>query len=219
MSPMTTMFRSLKLATLALVVALGLVAGMMVYWTQPVSKAVFSATDITGVEWGRDFELVDHNGRRRTLADFRGKIVLVFFGYTNCPDACPTALAELAQVVQRLGADAERAQVLFITTDPARDTAERLKTYVTAFHPSFLGLRGTPEQTAQVAKDFKIYFEAEEPKGDGHAGHGSEARQYMVQHSTGILVFDRTGRLRLHIGANGRSVDDMVHDVKLLIAS
>ena len=212
------MSRSIKLVALALVLALGLAVGLIVYQTQPASKAVFKATDVSAVEWGRDFELVDHYAQRRTLADFRGKVVMVFFGYTNCPDVCPTAVAEMAQVVQRLGADGNRVQVLFITTDPARDTAERLATYVTAFHPSFLGLRGTPEQIAQVAKDFKVYYQADEPKGS-HTAHADEARQYLVMHTSGIFVFDRTGRLRLYVSAAKRSVDDMVHDVKLLLGS
>lgn len=209
----------MKLVALLLVLTLGLALGMVAYRTQPASKAVFKSTDIADVQWGRDFELVDHHGQRRTLADFRGKVVMVFFGYTNCPDVCPTALAEMAQVVQRLGADGKRVQVLFITTDPARDTAERLAKYVSAFHPSFLGLRGTPEQTAQLAKDFKVYYQADEPKPDDHAGHGNDDRQYMVQHSSGIFVFDPAGKLRLYISATNRSVDDMIHDVKLLFGS
>ena len=213
------MSRSIKLAILAVVLALGLAFGLSVYLTQSGSKAVFKATDVSAVQWGRDFDLVDHNGQRRALVDFRGRAVMVFFGYTNCPDVCPTALAEMAQVVQRLGAEGERVQVLFITTDPARDTAERLATYVLAFHPSFLGLRGTAEQTAQLAKDFKVYYQADEPKPDDHAGHGNEDRQYMVQHSSGIFVFDPAGKLRLYISATNRSVDDMIHDVKLLLGS
>lgn len=211
--------RFIKLVALLLVVALGVAVGVVAYRTQPASQSLFKATDIAGVQWGRDFDLVDHHGRRRTLADFRGKVVMVFFGYTNCPDVCPTALAEMGQLVQRLGADGKRVQVLFVTTDPARDTAERLATYVPAFHPSFLGLRGTPEQTAQLAKKFKVYYEAEKTKGDSHAGHGEDAPQYMVQHTSGIFAFDPAGQLRLYISAGKRSVDDMVHDVKLLLAS
>src|SRR3972149_4931963 len=112
------------------------------------SAKKFHATDISSVDWARGFELTDHTGRQRTLADFRGKVVLVFFGFTNCPDACPTAMAEMAQVVDRLGPDGARVQVIFITVDPERDTAEVLSKYVPAFHPSFISLRGTPGDTA-----------------------------------------------------------------------
>ncbi|MGH8696817.1 MAG: SCO family protein, partial [Burkholderiales bacterium] len=124
--------------------------------TPPASK--FHATDITGVDWARGFELTDPTGQRRTLADFRGKVVLVFFGFTNCPDACPTAMAEMAQVVDRLGPDGARVQALFITVDPERDTADVLAKYVPAFHPSFIGLRGSPEDIARTAKEFKVYY-------------------------------------------------------------
>ena len=213
----TQMSRSLASAVLALLLALGLAVGMTVYFIQPASKPAFKSTDISGVGWGRDFDLVDHMGKRRALADFRGKVVMVFFGYSNCPDVCPTALADMAQVVQRLGTDGERVQALFITTDPARDTAERLAAYVTAFHLSFLGLRGTPEQITQLAKEFKVYYLAEKPTTDAHAHHDEKAQQYMVQHTSGIFVFDPDGRLRLYVGAADRSVDDMVNDVKLLL--
>lgn len=175
----------------------------------------FQGTDISAVQWGRGFDLTDHTGRRRTLADFKGKVVLLFFGFTNCPDACPTALAEMAQVVKQVGAD--RVQGLFVTVDPERDTLEKLAGYVPAFHPSFLGLRGSPEQTAQVAKEFKIYFQAQKADKGSHAGHGAGQGSYMVDHSTGIYVFDTQGRARLYIRANDRSVGAMVHDVKLLL--
>lgn len=211
--------RAIKLLFVVLALALGLVGGILVYNMRSTPTDPFKATDITGVQWAREFDLVDHNGRRRTLVDFRGKIVLLFFGYTNCPDACPTALAEMAQVVERLGPDGKRVQGLFITTDPARDTAQRLATYVPAFHPSFLGLRGTPDEIQRIAKDFKVYFRADVPVADAHAAHGSESANYMVNHSTGILVFDRNARVRLYVGAQGRSVEAMVHDVKLLLKS
>lgn len=211
------MSRAKKLLILVLALALGLATSIAFYVTRQSPKEAFIATDITGVPWARDFELVDHNGERRTLADFRGKVVLLFFGFTNCPDACPTGLAEMSQVVERLGPEGKQVQGLFITTDPARDTAQRLATYVTAFHPSFLGLRGTPEETAEVAKAFKVYFRSNAPAADEHAGHGKESSNYMVDHSTGILAFDRAGRARLYVGSHDRSVDAMVHDVALLL--
>ena len=214
------MSRASKLSVIALALVTGLVAGVAAYKFQRPPEDTFRGTDITGVQWARDFELTDHTGRVRRMADFRGKVVIVFFGYTNCPDACPTALAELAQVVKQLGSEGGRVQVLFITTDPARDTEQRLATYVTAFDPSFLGLRGNAEQTARVAKDFKVYFRSAAPKPDGHASHTDHGNTgYMVDHSTGILAFDREGRPRLYIGANGRSVDAMVHDIRLLLRS
>lgn len=171
---------------------------------------MFHATDISGVDWGRDFDLTDHTGRRRTLADFRGKVVMVFFGFTNCPDACPTAMVEMAQVVGRLGTSGTSVQVLFITVDPERDTAEVLAKYVPAFHPSFIGLRGSAEDTARLAKDFKIHFQLNK------GAPGADAKRYTVDHSTGIFVYDRAGKLRLYVGS-GRSVEHMTSDVRRLL--
>jgi protein SCO1/2 len=175
----------------------------------------FSATDIGAVQWGRGFDLIDHTGRRRTLADFEGKVVLLFFGFTNCPDACPTALAEMAQVVKQVGAD--RVQGLFVTVDPMRDTPEKLASYVPAFHPAFLGLRGSKQELETVTKEFKIYYQARKDGPGGHSGHGVEHGSYTVDHSTGIYVFDKEGRVRLYVRASDRSVSAMVHDVKLLL--
>lgn len=176
------------------------------------SRAGFNATDITGVDWARGFELTDHHGQRRTLEDFRGKLVMLFFGYTSCPDACPLALAEMAEAVRRLGSQGAQVQGLFVTVDPQRDTAKVLSSYVTAFHPTFLGLRGTPEQTEHVAKEFKIHYRADKAHG-GHEGH------YMVDHSTGILVFDARGQPRLYASQNGRSVERIAEDLERLLAS
>jgi len=181
---------------------------------EPAAK--FNATDITGAEWARGFDLPDHAGKRRTLADFRGKAVLAFFGYTSCPDACPTALAEMAQVVDRLGPDGDRVQGLFITVDPERDTPERLARYVTAFHPSFLGLRGTPDEVGKTAKEFKVYFRKPDQAPASHAHHDGG---YMVDHTTAIFVFDPQGRVRLYVSQNGRTVDAMVADVRRLLAA
>lgn len=175
----------------------------------------FKATDITGVQWGRGFDLTDHSGRRRTLADFKGKVVLLFFGFTNCPDACPTALAEMALVVKQVGAD--RVQGLFVTVDPMRDTPEKLASYVPAFHPSFLGLRGSKQELEIVTKEFKIYYQAQKDDPGGHSGNGVEHGSYMVDHSTGIYVFDKDGRARLYFSASRRTIGAMVHDVKLLL--
>jgi protein SCO1/2 len=175
---------------------------------EPAAK--FNATDITGAEWARGFELTDHTGKRRTLEDFRGKVVMVFFGFTSCPDACPLALAEMAEAVRRLGPDGARVQGLFITVDPVRDTAQVLSKYVPAFHPTFLGLRGTPEETARTAKEWKVYYQANKP-------HEGDAKHYLVDHTSAIFVSDTRGEPRLYISHNGRTVERIVEDLKRLI--
>ena len=171
------------------------------------TKAKFEYTDITGVEMGGDFQLTDHNGHPRSLSDFRGKVVAVFFGFTHCPDVCPTTLAELAQTVKRLGARGDEVQILFITVDPARDTQKVLAQYVTAFDPRFLGLYGDPATTAKAAAAYKVFFGPQPPNASGN---------YTVDHSAAIFVIDRRGRPRLYIGG-GRTVSGMVHDIELLL--
>lgn len=173
--------------------------------TEPGEK--FQASDVTGVNWGRDFHLVDASGAPRSLADYRGKVVMLFFGYTNCPDECPTTLAKMAQAVDRLGEDGKRVQGLFVTVDPARDTPAVLARYVPAFHPSFVGLTADVATIKATAKDFKILAETQKPNEQGF---------YTVDHSSGIFVFDTQGRLRLFMGAR-IWVDAMVHDLKLLL--
>ncbi len=148
----------------------------------------FHGVDITGVDLGPDFRLTDHTGKERTLADFRGKVVALFFGYIHCPDVCPTTLSEMAGALRLLGPDAQRVQVLFVTVDPKRDTPELLAQFVPAFNPTFLGLYGDSAATAKVTRDFKIYA-AERP--------GKTADSYTVDHSAQTLVFDTQGRLRL----------------------
>jgi len=164
--------------------------------------------DITGAGFGKELSLKDHNGKPRTLADFRGKVVAVFFGYTHCPDACPTTLAELSQVMRELGTDAEKVQVLFVTVDPERDTPEVLQQYVPAFHPSFLGLVGDAEATARTAKEFKVFYQKQPLKTGG----------YSVDHSAGTYIFDREGRLRL-FAPYGRGADALLHDIRILLSS
>src|SRR5687768_16995470 len=128
----------------------------------------FQLTDVTGAPFGKTLELTDHNGTRRTLADFKGKVVVLFFGFTHCPDACPTTMLELAKVAKELGPDAERMQVLFVTVDPERDTPELLRQYVPSFHPSFLGLHGTIEDTTKAAKEFKVFFQKQTQAGGSY---------------------------------------------------
>lgn len=187
-------------------------AGFLAGCNNRETAARFNATDITGVDWAQGFDLTDHTGKRRTLADFRGKVVMVFFGYTSCPDACPLALAEMAEAVRRLGPDGERVQGLFVTVDPARDTAEVLSKYVPAFHPAFLGLRGTPEETARTANEWKVYFQANKPE-------GADEGRYLVDHTSAIFVVDTGGAPRLYISQNGRTVERVVEDLQRLLAS
>ncbi len=168
----------------------------------------FRNTDITGAEYARDFKLTDHNGQARTLADFKGKVVTIFFGYTQCPDVCPTNLSTMAAAMQQLGPDADKVQVMFVTVDPERDTPELLKNYVPVFNPGFLGLYGTAEETAAVAKEFKIIY---------RKGGDTEGPNYTVDHSAGTYVFDPAGRLRLYI-KHGTSVDDIAADLKQLVS-
>lgn len=172
------------------------------------AKLPFNAVDITGVQgYGNDFRLTDHTGKLRTMADFRGKAVAIFFGFTQCPDVCPTTLAEMKQVMQLLGKDSERLQVLFITIDPKRDTPELLSKYVPSFNSAFLGLYGDTAATAQVAKDFKIIY---------RAVPGKTADSYTMDHSAGMLVFDPEGRLRLFMNY-GLTADKMAADIKRLL--
>ena len=166
----------------------------------------FRATDITGANFARELQLTGHDDKPHTLADFRGKVVLVFFGFTHCPDICPTALADIAQAVKTLGPDAERVQVLMVSVDPERDTPQALAQYVTAFDPRFIALRGDLAATKKVAGDFKIYFEKSRT-GDS----------YTVNHSAQSYVIDPQGRLRLLV-RHDRIGSDLPHDLKVLLA-
>jgi protein SCO1/2 len=168
----------------------------------------FNSTDITGADYARDFRLTDHTGKVRTLADFRGKAVVVFFGYTRCPDVCPTTMVELKQVVEKLGADGQKVQVLFVTLDPARDTPKLLAEYVPSFDPGFLGLYGDADTTAKTAKDFKVFYQKVP---------GKTADSYTLDHTAGSYVFDPQGRLRLFVRMGGDTAP-LVADLKTLLA-
>ena len=165
----------------------------------------FKSTDITGADYGRGFALTDHTGKARTLADFRGGLVVLSFGFTHCPDICPTILADLAGVMKSLGPDAARVQVLFMTVDPERDTRELLAQYVVAFDPRFVGLYGDLEATRRTAKEFKIFFEKRK------AGEG-----YSVDHSAQSYVLDAQGRLRLFV-RHDRIAADLAEDLRTLL--
>ena len=167
----------------------------------------FQSSDVTGSSFGRDFALHDPDGKERTLADFRGKAVVVFFGYTQCPDVCPTTLAALAEAMKQLGPEADRVQVLFITVDPDRDTSDLLSKYVPAFDWRFLGLRGNADETARTAKEFKILYQKQP---------GASPGSYTMDHSAGTFIFDPQGKLRLYVGV-AQGPDVFAHDLRELL--
>lgn len=168
----------------------------------------FKGIDITGADYARHLALPDVDGKPRTLADFKGKVAVVFFGYTQCPDVCPTTMAELAEVKRSLGPDGDRVVGVFVTVDPERDTPVLLKEYLANFGPDFVGLRGTPEQIAETAKEFKVFY-AKVP--------GKTPSSYTVDHTAGEYVFDPEGRVRLftRYGSGAKALAD---DLKILLA-
>ena len=151
-------------------------------------KPSFASVDITGANYAKDFELTDHNGQVRRLPDFKGKVVVMFFGFTQCPDVCPTSMAELAEIKQMLGKDGDRLQGLFVTVDPERDTPEVLKGYMANFDPSFIALTTTPEKLPILAKDYKVYYKKVP---------GKTPTSYTMDHSAGSYIYDPKGNLRL----------------------
>jgi protein SCO1/2 len=193
---------------LPLLVAAALTFSLSACDKLPGKQASFQNTDVTGLDYAKGFSLTDHTGKPRTLADYKGKVVVVFFGYTQCPDVCPTTMAEMAGVMQKLGPQADQVQVLFITLDPERDTPQLLASYVPAFDKRFVGLYGTLDQTAKTAKDFKVFY-SKVP--------GSAPGSYTIDHMAGSYVFDKEGRLRLFI-RHGGNADAIVHDVRQLLS-
>jgi protein SCO1 len=171
-------------------------------------KASFQGVDLTGAAYARSFSLPDQNGKTRTLEDFKGKVVVVFFGFTQCPDVCPTTLAELAQVKKALGPDGDKVQGVFITVDPERDKPELLKAYLENFDPGFVALRGTPEQLKETAKEFKIYY-AKVP--------GKTPDSYTMDHTAASFLFDPQGRVRV-FSRYGAGAQALMGDIKALIA-
>jgi protein SCO1 len=172
------------------------------------ARPAFKAVDITGAEYARQLSLTDVDGHRRTLADFKGKVVLVFFGYTQCPDVCPTTMAELAEVKRALGADGARVVGIFVTVDPERDTAELLKAYLANFGPDMVGLRGSADDVRAAAKEFKVFYSKVPGKTD---------TSYTVDHTAGSYVFDTQGKVRLFT-RYGSGAPALVADLKLLLA-
>ena len=171
-------------------------------------KPSFKGVDITGAEYARKLSLTDGDGQPRTLAEFKGKLVVVFFGYTQCPDVCPTTLAELAEVKRSLGADSARVQGIFVSVDPERDSAALLKSYVASFGPDIIGLRGSLDETKAVAKEFKVFFAK---------ASGKTETSYTVDHTAGSYVFDVQGRVRLFT-RYGSGAQALADDLKILLA-
>ncbi|HXF47078.1 MAG TPA: SCO family protein [Burkholderiaceae bacterium] len=171
------------------------------------SAAPFNNVDITGASYAREFSLTDHTGAKRTLADYRGKVVVVFFGFTHCPDVCPTTMADMAQVKRQLGKDGDRLQVIFVTVDPERDTPAVLGQYVPSFDPTFVGLTGTPDEIARTAKEFKVFYQKVP---------GKTPTSYSVDHTAGSFAFDTEGRVRLFL-KHGQGVEPIVADLKRLL--
>ena len=172
------------------------------------SKASFASVDITGVDYAKGFELEDHNGKVRHLTDFAGKVVLMFFGYSQCPDVCPTTMSEMIEIKRALGKDGDKLQVLFVTVDPERDTPELLKAYMENFDPSFLALRTTPEKLVALTKDYKIYYKKVD---------GSTPTSYTMDHSAGSYIYDPQGKLRLFT-RYGSPKEALTKDIQTLLA-
>ena len=180
-------------------------AGLLVACGQ--NKPQFSSIDLTGADYAKDFQLPDQDGKLRSLKDFQGKVVVVFFGYTQCPDVCPTTLTELAQVKKLLGADGDKLQAVFVTVDPERDTPAVLQAYMANFDPGFIALRGTPDQLAATAKDFKVFYKKTE---------GKTPTSYGMDHSAASYVYDTRGQLRLYT-RYGSGAQALASDIKLLL--
>ena len=182
-------------------------AGAAVVAACSQSKPQFKSIDLTGADYARDFRLADQDGRERSMADFRGKLVVLFFGYTQCPDVCPTTMADLAQARKLMGPDGDKVQGLFMTVDPERDTPQVLKAYMANFDPTFIALRGTPEQTAATAKDFKVYYKKVD---------GKTPTSYTMDHTAASYVYDTKGNLRLYT-RYGSGPEALASDLKLLL--
>ena len=175
----------------------------------PAGKQAFRGVDITGADYARSLSLPDQNGQLRSLADFKGKVVVVFFGYTQCPDVCPGTMAELAQIKKAMGKDGERVQGIFVSVDPERDTLEILKSYMASFDRSFVALRGSLEQTKTTAKEFKVFYGKVPGKTEG---------SYSVDHTAGSFVFDPAGKVRLFV-RYGSGAEALTADLKALLAN
>ena len=198
-----------KRDAIKLVAGLALIAGGTGILTAcaPEEKPQFKSIDLTGADYAKDFSLPDQFGKVRTIKDFAGKVVVVFFGFTQCPDVCPTSMAELASIRKALGADGDKLQAIFITVDPERDTPELLKAYMSNFDPTFLALRPGTDKLPDVAKDFKVYYKKVDGKTPG---------SYSMDHSAGSYVYDTRGRVRLY-SRYGTGTEGLTSDIRLLL--
>jgi len=184
------------------------IAGLLLGACSDSGKPSFNSIDVTGADYAKDFALNDHDGKPRTLKDFQGRIVVMFFGYTQCPDVCPTSLSELVTVKKMLGADGDKLQGLFVTIDPERDTPALLKSYVSNFDPGFLALHAdTPEKLTALAKDYKVYYKKVA---------GKTPTSYTMDHSAGMYVYDTQGRLRLYT-RYGSGAAALAADIQVLL--
>ena len=204
---MTVLYTVGKNRRTLLALGAGMLMGCTVLTACTPEQPSFKGVDITGADYAKGFSLQDHNGQVRSLSDFAGKVVVVFFGYTQCPDVCPTSMQELAEVKRLLGVDGDKLQGVFITLDPERDTPELLKAYMANFDPSFIALRPNPEQLAAVTKDFKIYYKKVE---------GQTATSYTLDHSAGSYTFDTQGRVRLY-NRYGSGAAALAADIAVLL--
>lgn len=200
MTRFSTTRRTLLKATAVALVASGLVACSK-------SEATFQGSDITGSNLGKDLAMVDHTGQPRTLADYKGKVLVVFFGFTQCPDVCPTAMAQMAQAVELLGEDADKVQVALVSVDPERDTPEVLNAYVKAFNKDFVGLTGTPDQLARTAKSFKAYYSKVA---------GPTPEDYTMEHGSSFYVLDQEGNARVLIRGDA-TAEAIAEDIRQLV--
>ena len=207
--PISSRRSFLRLGGVALATSALLLAGCDVPSSGGGAATSFKGVDITGADYARTLSLTDQNGQPRTLADFKGKVAVVFFGFTQCPDVCPTTMAELAQVKASLGKDGDRVQGVFVTVDPERDTAAVLKTYMGGFDPSFIALRGSLEDIAATAKEFKVFYAKVPGKTEG---------SYSVDHTAGSYVFDAQGKVRLFV-RYGAGAEALAADLKTLLAA
>ena len=198
----------MKRITIKFIAACAVLAGVsgLIAACSP-QQPVFSSIDVTGADYAKGFELTDHNGQVRHLSDFAGKVVVLVFGYTQCPDVCPTSMAELAEIKKALGKDGDRLQGLFVTVDPERDTPALLKSYMANFDPTFLALYTTPDKLTALAKAYKIYFKKVE---------GKTPTSYSMDHSAGSYVYDTKGQLRLFTRF-GSGPKLLTEDIRLLL--
>ena len=184
-----------------------LIACFLVACGHPQAPVKLYGADIGGADFVGDFELLDHHGAKRQMSDYQGKVVVLFFGYTHCPDVCPTAMADMAKMMKLLGNDANQVQVLFVTLDPERDNQQVLAKYVPSFDERFVGLYGNTQQTTEVAKRYKVFFEKKDVAGKSG---------YTIDHSAGAFVFDKAGKVRIYF-RNGQKPNEMASDLKQLL--